>query len=350
MQIDSGQVNNMQSGFIAKSLRMKMGDARMTPGEWRPVNATSDDLRKSIVPLPAKEPSNVLFQLMGSIITSAKELASVAEIFTGKMPGQNTPATTTMATIEQGMKVFTAVYKRIFRSMEEEFDKIFDLNHMYLDPQTEVKVLDEPIGPDDFDRDSCDIEPGADPTAISQTEKLIKAQGLMELLQAAPNILDPVQVISRILDAQEQPNWQQLFTQQVQQTGQTPPPPPDPKMLAIQAKMQADQNKAQIDQANSQAQMELDARDKQQQMMMRAQEHAQNMQMKQQDAVQGAAIKMAGDKIKLAAAAAQAQSQVQHQAVSNQQQLQHAEESHALKLQQAKEISKLQPKTTVKKK
>jgi chaperonin GroES len=347
MQIDSGQVNNLQSGFIAKSLRMKMGDARMTPGEWRPVNATSDDLRKSIVPLPAKEPSAVLFQLMGSIITSAKELASVAEIFTGKMPGQNTPATTTMATIEQGMKVFTAVYKRIYRAMEEEFDKIFDLNHMYMDPQTEVRVLDEPIGPDDFDRDSCDIEPGADPTAISQTEKLIKAQGLMELMQAAPQILDPVQVISRILDAQEQPNWQQLFTQQVQQTGQTPPPPPDPKMLAIQAKMQADQNKAQIDQQMSQNQMELNTRDKQQQMMMRAQEHQQTMQFKQQQAVQDAAIKTAGDRIKLAAAA----QQVQHQAVQNQQQLHQNQQVHEQKIQQAKETSKLQNnKSTARKK
>jgi chaperonin GroES len=338
MQIDSGQVNNLQSGFIGKSLRMKMGDARMTPGEWRPVNATGDDLRKQIVPLPAKEPSNVLFQLMGSLITSAKELASVAEIFTGKMPGQNTPATTTMATIEQGMKVFTAVYKRIFRSLAEEFDKLYDLNHMYLDPEKYIEVLDIQVDPSDFDRSSCDIEPGADPTAISQTEKLLKAQGLMELMQSAQGILDPIKVIERILDAQEQPNWQELFTQQVQQTGQMPPPPPDPKILAIQAKQQAEQQKIALQQQAQQQSQELATRDKGQQMMQAQQEHEMNMQTQAQEAGLNGQIKMQKANIELAAAEAH-----------NAQQLHQSQQQHVQKLQQAKETSKLQQSTNKKK-
>jgi len=105
---------------------------------------------------------------MGTLITSGKELASVAEIFTGKMPGQNTPATTTMATVEQGMKVFTAVYKRIFRALAEEFDKIFELNSLYLDPNKYITVIDMEVGPDDFDASSCDVAPAADPNAASQ--------------------------------------------------------------------------------------------------------------------------------------------------------------------------------------
>lgn len=338
MQIDSGQVNNLQSGFIGKSLRMKMGDARMTPGEWRPVNATGDDLRKQIVPLPAKEPSSVLFQLMGSLISSAKELASVAEIFTGKMPGQNTPATTTMATIEQGMKVFTAVYKRIFRSMAEEFDKVFDLNKMYLDPQKYIDVLDITVDPSDFDRSHCDIEPGADPTAISQTEKLLKAQGLMELMQGAQGILDPIKVIQRILDAQEQPNWQELFTQQVQQTGQMPPPPPDPKILAIQAKSQAEQQKIALAQQAQQQNQELATRDKAQQMMQAQQEHELSMQTQAQEAGLQGQIKAQKANMELATAAAH-----------NAQQLHQAQQQHVQKLQQAKETSKLQQSTTKKK-
>lgn len=338
MQIDSGQVNNLQSGFIGKSLRMKMGDARMTPGEWRPVNATGDDLRKQIVPLPAKEPSNVLFQLMGSLISSAKELASVAEIFTGKMPGQNTPATTTMATIEQGMKVFTAVYKRIFRSMAEEFDKLFDLNAMYLDPQKYIEVLDTHVDPSDFDRSSCDIEPGADPTAISQTEKLLKAQGLMELLQAGQGILDPVKVIERILDAQEQPNWQELLSQQVQQTGSPPPPPPDPKILAIQAKQQAEQQKIALQQQAQQQAQELATRDKGQQMMQAQQQHEMTMQQEAQKAGLDGQIKAQKANIELAAAAAH-----------NVQQLQQSQQQHVQKLQIAKETSKLQQSTSKKK-
>lgn len=208
---DAGTLANMQSGFIGKGLRLKMGDQRFTPGEWKPVNATADDLRKQIVPLPTKDPSDVLFKLMTALITSGKELASVAEIFTGKMPGQNTPATTTMASVEQGMKVFTAVYKRIFRSLAKEFKKIYELNETYLDPNTYVQVLDSAIGPEDFNDADYDVCPGADPNAVSSSEKMQKAQALLELLPTG--ILDPVEVIRRVLVAQEQPNYEKLFTQ-----------------------------------------------------------------------------------------------------------------------------------------
>ena len=83
--LDSGHLSTLQSGFIGKGLRIRMGDNRFTPGEWKAVNATGVDLKQQIVPLPTREPSAVLFQLMGSLITSGKELASVAEIFVGKM-------------------------------------------------------------------------------------------------------------------------------------------------------------------------------------------------------------------------------------------------------------------------
>ena len=289
--VDSGHLHHLQSGFIGKALRVKMGDQSLRPGEWRPVNATADDLRKQIVPLPTKEPSSVLFQLMGTLITSGKELASVAEIFTGKMPGQNTPATTTMATVEQGMKVFTAVYKRIFRALSEEFYKVFELNSTYLDPNKYITVLDMEVGPEDFDSSACDVAPGADPNAASQQEKLMKAQGLMEMLQVAGPIFNPIKVLSRVLEAQEQPNWQELFSDEVIQSGQVPPPPPDPKMMAIQAKVQADQQKAAMDIQMKQAQMELESRDKAQKMAMESQAHAQKMQHQEQAAM----IKSASD-------------------------------------------------------
>jgi len=335
--VDAGSLSNLQSGFIGKGLRLKMGDSRFQPGEWKPVNATGDDLRKQIVPLPAKEPSKTLFELMGTLITSGKELASVAEIFVGKMPGQNTPATTTMATIEQGMKVFTAVYKRIFRSLGEEFDKIFDLNSIYLDPNKYVDILDITVGPDDFSREHYDICPGADPTAVSQTEKLVKAQGLMEIMQGAPGMLDPVQVISRILEAQEQPNWQQLFSKDIQQSGQYQPPP-DPKMMAIQAKAQSDQQMAATRMQESQAKMELEARSKQQQMMMDAQQHAQEMAFEQQRMHQEAQSSLARDQIKLATE----QMKGQQQQVASQQQLVHNEQAHQQQMSQQKEQAKLQ--------
>lgn len=336
--IDAGSMSNLQSGFIGKGLRLRMGDQRFQPGEWKPVNATGDDLRKQIVPLPAKDPSDVLFQLMGTLITSGKELASVAEIFVGKMPGQNTPATTTMASIEQGMKVFTAVYKRIYRALEEEFKKIFQLNSLYLDPNHYVAVIDDVVQPEDFDLDTYDICPGADPTAVSQTEKLLKAQGLLELLQLAGPMLDPIKIISRVLEAQEQPNWQELFSPQVQATGQVPPPPPDPKLLAIQMKAQTDQQKAAMDVQQKQQEMELDARSAEQQMAMEQQKHAQDMQMEQEKTMMKASSELQMANIYAAT-----------ERTKGQQDIQNNQQAHEQKMTQQKEQQKLaaqKPKTT----
>lgn len=330
--IDSGTLHNLQSGFLSKTLRARMGDQPFAPGEWRPVNATGDDLRKQIIPLPTKEPSSVLFQLMGTLITSGKELASVAEIFTGKMPGQNTPATTTMATVEQGMKVFTAVYKRIFRSLSEEFYKVFELNKTYIDPNKYVAVIDTAIGPEDFDLESYDICPGADPTAMSQTEKLQKAMGVIELVQMAPQAFNIIEVLSRVLEAQEQPNWQKLFSPEVQQSGQLPPAPPDPKVMAIQMKAEADQKKTAMDLQAKQQSMELESRDKQMQMAMEQQDHAQKMQHEVEMTNVKAASEKAMSNIYLASAAQKASQDGQH-----------SQQAHEQKLAQQKEINKSKP-------
>lgn len=278
--IDAGSLSNLQSGFIGKGLRMRMGDHRFQPGEWKTVNATGDDLKKQIVPLPAKDPSDTLFKLMGSLISSGKELASVAEIFVGKMPGQNTPATTTMATIEQGMKVFTAVYKRLYRSLTQEYKLLYRLNRVYLEPETYSTIVDTTIGPDDFNADSYDVCPGADPTAISQTERLMKAQGLMELLPLG--ILNVVEVTSRILQAQEQPNWERLIKPEILESGQLPPPPPDPKLLEMQMKGELEQRKIAMQGEQQQRKSELEARDKVVQLAMKAEDHQMEMQHKAQ--------------------------------------------------------------------
>lgn len=334
--IDAGTINNLNGGFLGKGLRLRMGDQGFKPGEWKAVNATGDDLRKQIVPLPSKEPSNVLFQLMGSLITSGKELASVAEIFTGKMPGQNTPATTTMATIEQGMKVFTAVYKRIFRSLAQEFEKIYDLNKTYTNPDTYAAVVDVRIGPDDFNRKNHQIFPGADPTAISQTEKLMKAQGLMELLPTG--MLNPVKVISRILEAQEQPNWEDLLADSVKETGQPPAPPPDPKLLEMQMKGQMEQQKIGMQGQAQQHKMELESRDAQVKLAMKAQEHAMDMEHKAQMNHLDAAVADHKQKI----FAVEGQQKVIQSALEGKQKLQQGEAEHRMRLKQ--QAQKPQPK------
>lgn len=348
--IDSGSLANIQGGFIGKGLKLKAGDTSFKLGEWKQVNNTGDDLKKQIVPVPTKEPSTVLFQLMGALITSGKELASVAEIFTGKMPGQNTPATTTMATVEQGMKVFTAVYKRIYRSLGQEFKKIYKLNKTYLDPYKQVQVLDIEIGPDDFDDKDYDVCPGADPTAVSQTEKLLKAQGLLEILPLIPGMLDPIKVFSRVLEAQEQPNWQELFSQEVQASGQLPPPPPDPKLMAIQAKVEADQKKTAMDLQAKQMEMELKGRESELQMQMKQQEHAQKMQQEQESTMVEAASEIAMANVYASTERQKGQQALQQSDASHQQKMSQEKEKLQLQKQKLKTGNSTQsPKSSAKK-
>lgn len=334
--IDAGTLNNMQSGFIGKGLRLKMGDEKFKPGEWKPVASSGSDLKSQIVPLPLKEPSNVLFQLMGALITSGKELASVAEIFVGKMPGQNTPATTTMATIEQGMKVFTAVYKRIYRSLDKEFKKVYKLNKVYLNPETYASVLDIPVGPDDFDISNYDVCPGADPTAMSSTERLMKAQGLAEMLQAFGPMMNPVEVLKRILQAQEQPNWETLINPQVAQTGEPPPPPPDPKLLAVQEKGKQDQAKMMMSQQDMQFKQALQERDQQFKMAMDAAKQEQDSRHEQTML----ALKAQGEAVMNSIKAMSAVQDANAAQQSHAQKLQQGDELHRQKLSQNKEKPK----------
>ena len=328
--IDAGTLSNLQGGFLGKGLKLKMGESQWRPGEWKTLNTTADDMRKQIVPLPTKEPSNVLFELMGTLVTSGKELASVAEIFVGKMPGQNTPATTTMATIEQGMKVFTAVYKRIYRSLTSEYKKLFKLNQMYMDPQEYTEVLDDVILPTDFDDKTYNVCPSADPSTPTQTEKLLKAQGLAELLPLGT--LDPLAVTIRILEAQEQPNMEQLFTQQIQQTGQHQPPP-DPKMQEMQMKGQLEERKAAMQQEALQFKSELAARDQAFKQMMEQQKMNHDMQIKAMEAKLDSAINIHKQRIFEAAERAKTQQTLVQSEATHQQTMRQREEAAKSKQQ-----------------
>lgn len=301
---DAGTLSNMQSGFLGKGLRVKGGDYRMQPGEWKWVNATGDDLRKQIIPLPVKDPSNVLFELVKFLLQAGKELASIAEIFVGKMPGQNTPATTTQASIEQGMKVFTAIYKRVYRSLNSEFKKLYELNSVYLDENHYKSIVDDPkASKADWTLKGYDICPAADPTSTSQQEKVAKAQANLQLLPLG--IMDAVEVVKRILEAQEQPNWEKLI-KGLAETGQAAPPPPDPKAQEMQMKMESEKQSAQIKMQVLQQKAETDNRSKEAQLHMKAQENAMNLQMKQATSRQDAMSREHNQKIFLAEALSKA--------------------------------------------
>ena len=336
--VDAGSLSNLQSGFIGKGLRIKMGETKFVPGEWKAVNATGDDIKKQIFALPVREPSDVLFKLLDLLLKSGKELASVAEIFVGKMPGQNTPATTTMATIEQGMKVFTSVYKRVYRSLASEFKKIYKLNREYMNNEEYIAVLDEPVQQEDYKGPENDIYPGADPTAVSSQEKQAKIQAVMQLLQLGT--IDPMAVTMLYLEAHEIPNPEKLMKQ--------PQPQPDPKMEAIKAKAQVDQQKAQIDMQVAQHKMQLEQATKEQELQMKAAQVQQELEAKKMQAILDAQLAQAtqSSKIQMEQQAAQAKmgQQAQQsklnmvtQAMSHQQTMQQQAEQHK---QQQKQIPK----------
>ena len=316
--VDAGSLSNLQAGFIGKGLRIKMGESRFQPGEWKAVNAVGDDLKKQIFPLPVREPSQVLFNLLDLLLKSGKELASVAEIFVGKMPGQNTPATTTMATIEQGMKVFTAVYKRVYRALTSEFRKIYRLNRQYMNPDEVVSVLDVPAQQADYQGPEDDIIPGADPTAVSSQEKQAKVQALMQILQLGT--LDPMAVTQLYLEAHEIPESQKYLKQ-------PSPPPPDPKMEAIKAKAQLDNQKAQMDMQVAEHKLQIEQSSKEQELQMKAAQVQQELKAKQMEAILKGHLSQAeaGQKMQLNAAQGNMKLMQQHQ--SHQQQMQHQAEA-----------------------
>ena len=311
--IDSGHLATLQAGFIGKGLRLKMGETKFTPGEWKGVNATGDDIKKQIFPLPTKEPSDVLFKLLGLLIESGRELASVAEIFTGKMPGQNTPATTTQSTIEQGMKVFTAIYKRTYRALSKEYRKLFRLNSLYEENfQRATAILDEPIGTQNYDRSSYDVCPTADPTAVSTTQKMQKAAMLMEILPLGT--VNVMEATKRILEAQEQPNIEALM--------QEPQPQVDPKVMAVQAKMQMDKEKHEMDKVMKQFEMQMDQQKALMEQQFMKMEKMMEMKLKEMEFNQKAEHQ---------------QKQAQLDMVTGNQQMQHGEAQHQQKMRQMKE-------------
>lgn len=272
--LDAGTINNLQSGFLGRGIRIRSGQTRFLPGEWKPVDFSGDDIKKHIYPIPANEPSDTLFKLLEALVTSGKELASVAEIMVGKMPGQNTPATTTMATIEQGLKVFTAIYKRIYRALGKEYQKLFRLNGLYMDDVVYF-TINEPQGPnsqevyqEDYSNEIT-VKPNADPNVVSSAQKLMKVQSYGALLQLGT--IKPLEYTKRYLEAVETENISALIETQ---------PKPDPEQQKMQAEMMMEQQMHQMKMQLEQMKLQM----KQQEMQMDIQFKQMELQLKGKEA------------------------------------------------------------------
>lgn len=220
--IDAGTLAVLQSGFLARGVRLQRGGKmRFKPGEWKILNTKAGDLRNGVYPLPVKEPSSVLFSLLSLLIDSGEKVSSVADLMQGESPGQNQPYSTTAAMLEQGMQVFVGIYKRLYRSLTREYRMLYRLNAMYLDEQEYFNYNDGTtgeVGIQDFENKELDISPAADPDIVSDAQRLIKAEALGGLLESG--MVNPGEATRRMLEAQRQPNPKALL--------ELPPPQPSP--------------------------------------------------------------------------------------------------------------------------
>lgn len=241
--LDAGTLSNLPSGFLGSGLRLSAGDRRFKPGEWKVVRASGVELKNNVVPLPLKEPSNVLFVLLDLLIKSGERLSSVTDAMAGDNPPTNQPASTTLAMLEQGLKVFAGIYRRIYRSMTKEFKHIFRLTKQFFNGVEYFTVLDdemvsrEEIAQRDF-ADDFDISPIADPNLTTEQQKMLKGQMLASMIQFGGNPQAALMYNAEILDVPDQ--YKQMLV--------TPPPQqPDPKVVMEQQRLQADLQKMQAD-------------------------------------------------------------------------------------------------------
>ena len=198
--LDAATLQNTGGGFMASGANLGKARVKLKLGEWPTVPGTGDDIRKAMVNIEHKGPSPVLFQLLGLMIEAGKDIAAVKDILTGETPTNQT-ATSTMAAIEQGLKVFTAIYKRIFRALKEEFKLIFEINKRNPTPKY-VALLDEPIEVVGADyMGDIDVLPVADPHMVTDMQRMAKAQFLMEQVAAGNPHINPFEATKRALEA-----------------------------------------------------------------------------------------------------------------------------------------------------
>jgi hypothetical protein len=223
--IDAGTLANLPAGFKTRGIRIRDEDTPIQPGEFRDVDAPGGSLRDSIQPLPFKEPSGTLLQLLNILVNSGQKFASIAEINTGQ-GNPNAPVGTTLALLERSTKVLSAIHKRLHNSQKKEFKILSDVFQEYLPQEYPYAVANNEttIKLSDFD-EKVDIFPISNPDIFSQSQRIAMAQEMMQLVQSNPQVHGPngtYEAYKRMYAAIGVDNVEQILT---------PPPPTDPLPL-----------------------------------------------------------------------------------------------------------------------
>jgi hypothetical protein len=198
--LDSAAFANMQGGFKLKG-RVTGGELQINPGEFADLDATVDDVNKAIMPLPFKEPSNTLFNLMTAITDAGRRFASTADLNVGDV-NPNAPVGSTVALIEQGSKSFSAIHKRLHYSQGQEFKLLSKLNAEYLPESFQFSIggTSQTIFAKDFD-DRIDVIPVSDPNIFSTAQRIAQAQAVLTMSQQSPQLHDVYEAHKRMYEA-----------------------------------------------------------------------------------------------------------------------------------------------------
>ena len=198
--LDSAAFANMQGGFKLKG-RVTGGEMQINPGEFADLDATVDDVNKAIMPLPFKEPSQTLFNLMTAITDAGRRFASTADLNVGDV-NPNAPVGSTVALIEQGSKSFSAIHKRLHYSQGQEFKLLSKLNAEYLPESFEFAQsgVTTTVYAKDFDK-QIDVIPVSDPNIFSTAQRIAQAQAVLQMSQSAPQLHDQYEAYKRMYEA-----------------------------------------------------------------------------------------------------------------------------------------------------
>lgn len=207
--VDAGTLSNLPGGLKARGLRIKGDDNPIMPGEFRDVDVASGSIRDSITFLPYKEPSSVLYQLLGNLVDEGRRIGSIAEMDVGDS-NPEAPVGTTLALLERSMKVMSAVQARVHQSLSREFQLIADVIREYMPPEYEYDVAGVDTNPysrqADFDN-RVDIIPVSDPNASTMAQKVMQYQAAIQLAQGAPEGMYDTEVLHKqMLHALNVPN------------------------------------------------------------------------------------------------------------------------------------------------
>ena len=197
--VDAGTLSNLPGGFKARGLRIKGDDTPIGPAEWRDVDAPSGTIRDNLMPLPYKEPSQVLAALMNQIVDEGRRFASAADMKVSDMSA-NSPVGSTLAILERTLKVMSAVNARIYYSMKKEFGLLKNIIADYTDPNYQYDPSTGTPGAKQSDYEKVNLIPVADPNAATMAQKVVQYQAVMQMAQQNPTIYDLPELNKQMLE------------------------------------------------------------------------------------------------------------------------------------------------------